>query len=120
MRAGHKTIINESRGVLLGDQVRSADGFWRRLKGLIGTRPLQPGEGLRISPCDCVHTLGMRYALDVLFVDDSGIVVGCVNGLPPNRISPRFRNARAVVELPAGTLVRTGTVPGDRLRFGPP
>ena len=113
-------VVNQTRNVLLGDRVRQAVGFWRRLKGLLGTRVLRPGDGLWISPCDCVHTLGMRYTLDVLFLDESGIIVGCCGGLLPNRVSPRFRRARGVLELPAGTLVRTGTAPGDQLRFGPP
>ena len=111
-------ILNQTRNKLLGDRVRSAEGFWRRLKGLLGTRALHTGDGLWISPCDCVHTLWMRYPLDVLFIDDSGIVVGCCRALPPNRFSPRFRKACGVLELPSGTLARTGTESGDQLRFG--
>ncbi len=110
-------VVNQTRSALLGDRIRSASGFWRRLKGLLGTRSLHPGDGLWISPCDCIHTLGMRYPLDILFIDDSGIVVGSCPGLLPNRFSPRFRKARGVLELPAGTTARTGTEPGDRLRF---
>ncbi|HEY5997648.1 MAG TPA: DUF192 domain-containing protein [Candidatus Deferrimicrobiaceae bacterium] len=112
-----KLVVNQTRNVLLADRARSATGFFRRLKGLLGTRSLHPGDALWISPCDSVHTLGMRYALDVLFVDGSGVVVGCCPGLRPFRFSPRYRKSCGVLELPAGTLSRTGTVPGDQLRF---
>ncbi|HEY3489383.1 MAG TPA: DUF192 domain-containing protein [Candidatus Deferrimicrobiaceae bacterium] len=115
-----RKIVNETRNVMLGDRVRVADNFWRRLKGLLGTRSLHPGDGLWISPCDAVHTLGMRYPIDLVFIDGSGVVVGCCPGLPPNRISPRYRKACGVLELPAGMLARTGTEPGDRVRFEAP
>jgi uncharacterized membrane protein (UPF0127 family) len=112
-----KKVVNQTRNVLIAERVRSADGFLRRLKGLLGTRALHPGDGLWIAPCDSVHTLGMRYPLDVLFVDEHGIVVGCCPGLRPFRFSPRYRRSSGVLELPAGTLSRTGTEPGDQLRF---
>ena len=111
-------VVNETRGVLVGDRIRRADGFWRRLRGLLGNRALRPGDGLWIAPCDIVHTLGMRFSIDLLFVDRSGVVLGCRRALRPNRLSPRFRKASGVLELPAGTIDRTGTEPGDRLRFG--
>jgi uncharacterized membrane protein (UPF0127 family) len=112
-----KLVVNQTRNVLLADRVRSADGFFLRLKGLLGTRSLRRGDALWISPCESVHTLGMRYALDVLFVDGRGVVVGCCPCLRPFRFSPRYRKSCGVLELPAGTLSRTGTEPGDQLRF---
>ena len=113
-------VVNGTRNALLGDRIRSAVGFWARFRGLIGTGSLRPGDGLWISPCDSVHTLGMRYPLDVLFVDREGTVVGCCRSLRPNRFSPRYRKAHGALELPAGTLARTRTEPGDSLRFDRP
>lgn len=114
---GRRKVVNQTRNVLIAERVRSAEGFLQRLKGLLGTRAMHPGDGLWISPCDSVHTLGMRYPLDVLFVDEQGIVVGSCPGLRPCRFSPRYRRSCGVLELPAGTLSRTGTEPGDQLRF---
>jgi uncharacterized membrane protein (UPF0127 family) len=120
---GRQIVVNETRGTRLGDRIRPADRFLRRLRGLLGTSSLAPGDGLWIVPCVRVHTVGMRYPLDLAFLDADGTVVGCVDALPPNRVSPAFRGARGVLELPPGTIARTGTRPGDTLRFlpaGPP
>ena len=59
----------------------------------------------------------MRYPIDVAFLDARGVVVGILKGLPPNRIGRVFRDARGALELSAGILAATGTVPGDRLEF---
>lgn len=52
---------------LLVASLHLADTFWPRLKGLLGTAALSEGEGLLLRPCNCVHTCGMRYAIDVFF-----------------------------------------------------
>jgi uncharacterized membrane protein (UPF0127 family) len=113
-------VVNRSRNAVLGARVRRADGFLRRLKGLLGSRALPEGEGLWIVPCEAVHTIGMRYPIDVLFLDAYGRATGCCRGLAPNRFSPRFRGARGALELPAGTLARTSTREGDVVSFGEP
>ena len=110
-------VVNRTRGILLGDKVRTARTFLSRLVGLLGTAAIADGEGLWIVPCRSVHTLGMRYPIDVAFLDARGVVVGTLEGLPPNRIGKVFREARGALELRAGTLAATGTVPGDRLEF---
>jgi len=97
--------------------VRTAQTFLSRLVGLLGTAAIAEGEGLWIAPCRRVHTLGMRYPIDVAFLDARGVVVGTLEGLPPNRIGRVFRDARGALELRAGTLAATGTAPGDRLEF---
>jgi uncharacterized membrane protein (UPF0127 family) len=110
-------VVNRTRGVVLGEKVRTASTFRSRFSGLLGTAGLGDGEGLWIVPCRCVHTLGMRYPIDVAFVDARGIVVGTLEGFPPNRVGRVFRDARGALELRSGVLAATGTVPGDRLEF---
>ena len=110
-------VVNRTRGILLGDKVRTAGTFLSRLAGLLGTVAIAEGEGLWIVPCRSVHTMGMRYPLDVAFLDARGVVVGIQKGLPPNRIGRVFRDARGALELRAGTLAATGTAPGDLLEF---
>jgi uncharacterized protein len=110
-------VVNRTREVLLGDRVRTASTFLSRLVGLLGTAAIAEGEGLWIVPCRSVHTLGMRYPIDVAFLDARGVVVGILEGLPPNRVGRVFRDARGALELRAGTLAATGTAPGDRLEF---
>jgi uncharacterized membrane protein (UPF0127 family) len=109
-------VVNRAREIPLG---QGADGetFLSRLVGLLGTAAIAEGEGLWIVPCRSVHTLGMRYPIDVAFLDARGIVVGVLEGLPPNRVGRVFRDARGALELRSGILAATGTSPGDRLEF---
>jgi uncharacterized membrane protein (UPF0127 family) len=110
-------VVNRTRGILLGDKVRTASTLLARFVGLLGTAAIAEGEGLWIVPCRSVHTLGMRYPIDVAFLDARGVVVGILEGLPPNRVGRVFREARGALELRSGILAATGTVPGDRLEF---
>lgn len=115
-------IINRTRGTVLAGDLRTADTFLSRLKGLLGASGPAEGEGLWIVPCRGVHTFGMRCPIDVAFLDEGRVVVGVLSRLPPNRVGGFFRSARGALELRAGTLEVTGTAPGDRLEFevGPP
>jgi uncharacterized membrane protein (UPF0127 family) len=119
IRGGGDTVrvVNRTRGILLGDKVGTARTFLSRLVGLLGTAAIADGGGLWIVPCRSVHTLGMRYPIDVAFLDERGIVIGVLEGLPPNRVGRVFRNARGALELRSGILAATGTSPGDRLEF---
>jgi len=119
VRGGGDTVrvVNRTRGILLGDKVRTARTFLSRLVGLLGTAAIADGGGLWIVSCRSVHTLGMRYPIDVAFLDARGIVIGVLEGLPPNRVGRVFRDARGALELRSGILAATGTSPGDRLEF---
>jgi protein-S-isoprenylcysteine O-methyltransferase Ste14/uncharacterized membrane protein (UPF0127 family) len=104
-------------GEVLADRLRPAHTHWTRLRGLLGTTRLAPGEGLWIKPSNQVHMFGMRYAIDVVFLDDAGRVLRLVRSLAPNRISPRVARATSVLELPAGTLDRVALSEGDRVEI---
>lgn len=65
-------VVNRTREILLGDKVRTAGTFPPCLAGLLGTAAIAEGEGLWIVPCRSVHTLGMRYPVDVAFLDAQG------------------------------------------------
>lgn len=108
-------IVNATRGVTLAEDATLADSLWTRLRGLLGTSELKAGAGLVIDPCNSIHTWFMAYAIDVLFLDDAGVVVKVLPAVPPWRVTRPYLNARRVVELPAGALVGTGTAEGDRI-----
>ncbi len=110
-------IVNLTTGRTLASDARVADSFFSRLKGLLGTRCLADGKGLVIRPCDSIHTFGMNYPIDVVFVAAADRVAKMIVCLGPGRMA-MCRGSRFVVELPAGTLVRTGTMAGDQLRLG--
>ena len=104
-------------GRVVAERLRVADTHWTRLRGLLGTSSLPRGEGLWIRPCRQVHMFGMRYAIDVVFLDDRHHVVHVVSDLAPGRISPKVNGATSVLELPAGTIARLGLTAGARLEI---
>ena len=110
-------VINRTRNRTLGASVATASGALARMRGLLGTDGLPAGRGLWISPCRAIHSIGMRYAIDALFLDAAMKVVGIRAGFPRNRISRIFPSARGVLELPAGTIEATGTQVGDEIAF---
>ncbi len=100
-------------GPLLAGQVRIADRWFSRLRGLMFTDALPEDTCLLIIPCQQVHTHFMRYALDVVFLDRRFQVLRIIPDLAPWRLSPWVREAHAVVELNAGMAARIE--PGQRL-----
>lgn len=101
----------------LATRVGLADGFFSRLRGLMGRAPLAAGEGLWIRPCQQVHTQFMRGPIDVLFLDAEGRVLQCIPAMKPWRFSPFLREARSVLELAPGAAA--GVAVGDRLHWTP-
>jgi uncharacterized membrane protein (UPF0127 family) len=109
------TIDNVTRHSLLVAKGELANSFWTRLKGLIGHRPLQQGQGMLIRPCNWIHTFLMGFPIDVIYVDRSNRIVGLTEYIAPNRLGPPMFAASFVVELPAGVIARSGTAVGDVL-----
>jgi len=101
----------------VGNRIRVADAFFPRLRGLLWTEGLAAGEGLWISPCTGIHSFGMRFVFDALFLGPGMRVVGRYERFHRNRVSRVFWNARGVLELPAGTIGRTRTEVGDEIQF---
>jgi uncharacterized protein len=93
-------------------RLRVADRMLTRLRGLLGRPEPAPGEGLWIVPCSGVHTFGMRYPIDVVFLDRSGRIVSVHHALVPSRMVPWVRHAHSALEL------RRGTIAGCDLRDG--
>ncbi|HEU4829254.1 MAG TPA: DUF192 domain-containing protein [Gemmatimonadales bacterium] len=106
---------NVDRGTVLGSRVGVADRWWLRLRGLSGRKSLEAGEGLLLDPCRAVHMFGMRFPIDVAFLSRDGSVVAVYPALAPGARTQYHRAARSALELPAGTLAATGTMPGDRI-----
>jgi uncharacterized membrane protein (UPF0127 family) len=95
-------------------QVRIAESFVSRALGLLVGAPLGPAEALLIEPCSSIHTFGMRYPIDVVFLDRDARVVRVFSQVRAGRI--RFApGARAALELRAGAATRHGLAPGVKL-----
>jgi len=85
---------------LAGCELRLARDPLARLLGLAGLRALPPHAGLLLPRTRSVHTFGMRFALDLVWLDADGTVVRVDHAVPPGRVRG-CRGARAVVELPS-------------------
>jgi len=96
-----------------------ASTLWQRLGGLLARAALREHEALVLAPCSSVHTCFMRYAIDVVFVDERGRVLKTVERLEPWRAAGCWR-AKAAVELRAGQAAAHGLVPGARIDLTPP
>jgi uncharacterized membrane protein (UPF0127 family) len=90
------------RARVLEREVAVAAGFRARLLGLALLDRAGADRGLLIPRCRAVHTFGMRFALDVYFLDGHGRVLGARTGVPPRRFV-RHPGATAVLELPGRT-----------------
>lgn len=110
-------IFNCTRQTLLVSRLEVADGAWSRIKGLIGrsSADFKPGMGLWIVPSEGVHTIGMSFPIDVVYLDGKQRVIHLCHRLPPMRIAAVKWKAQSVLELPAGTLAESGTEVGDLL-----
>jgi uncharacterized membrane protein (UPF0127 family) len=110
---------NLDTGTVVADKVAVADTRATRAVGLLNRSGLEPGEALWIVPSRGVHTWWMRFAIDVVALDDSGVVVDQVSALKPWRIRLPRRGTAGVLELPAGALNATGTRIGHRIELAP-
>ncbi len=111
-------IINETQNLNLDYHISSATGLLSRLTGLLGTDGFSGQPGLFILPCNGVHTFGMRYPIDVFFLDAEGRVVDIKRSVAPNRLTGVVRSAASVIEFPAGVIAEADIRTGDRLRVG--
>jgi uncharacterized membrane protein (UPF0127 family) len=113
-------VYNITRETFVATEAKLADGFFGRLAGLLGKtrRWARPGQGLWILPSHGVHTIGMLFAIDLVFLDRDGRVVHTQEYVRPFRISRVTLKAQSVLELPPYTVFRSGTQVGDRLEIG--
>jgi uncharacterized membrane protein (UPF0127 family) len=109
-------VRNQSRNTVLGDRVGVADTSATRRTGLLKHSRLEPGEGLWIAPSEAVHTFGMKFPIDVLFLDKKRKVLKIRSEMVRSRMAICWR-AHSVLELPSGTAAAMQTVVGDQLEF---
>jgi len=111
--------FNRTRQAFLATELTVADSHWARLRGLMGTLPntFRFGHGLWIVPSHGVHTLAMRYPIDVIFLNVERAVIHVEENLKPWRFTPVRMEAATVLELPCHTVWNTGTTIGDQIEI---
>jgi uncharacterized membrane protein (UPF0127 family) len=108
---------NLDTGIVVADNVAVASTRATRAVGLLSRTSLEPGEALWIVPSRGVHTWGMRFTIDIVALDERGVVVDQVSRLKPWRIRLPRRGTAGVLELPPGTLDASGTAIGHRIEL---
>ena len=111
--------FNKTRQTSLADDLLIADTHWTRLRGLIGANAAEfaKGQGLWIVPCRGVHTMGMGFPIDVIYLNAENTAVHLESNLLPWRFAPVRWNAKTVLEVPARTIRTTGTAIGDTVEI---
>jgi len=118
-RFGQGQAFNQSRRVFLAARLAFANTHWTRLRGLLGTAEgdFRTDSGLWIVPCRGVHTLAMRFPIDVVYLDRGRTVIHIERGLKPWRFAAVRIGAASVLELPSQTVEGTGTALGDKIEI---
>jgi uncharacterized membrane protein (UPF0127 family) len=107
-------VRNETRKTVLAESAELADTSAKRRTGLLKHKRLEPGDGLWIVPCESVHTFFMKFPIDLVYLDKGKKVRKVRHAMPAWRLSACL-SAHSILELPAGTVQRTGTSVGDEL-----
>jgi uncharacterized protein len=112
-------VYNKTRETFVATEATLANDYFRRLIGLLGKtrRWAKLGRGLWIIPSRGVHTIGMMFPIDVIFLNKDKEVVHIEEHVRPFRISRVFLKATSVLELPVHTIHHSGTKVGDRLEI---
>jgi uncharacterized protein len=111
--------LRRDDGSVVCDRCVIADRMLPRMRGLLGRRGLENGEGLLIRPAPSMHTFFMRFPIDAVFLSRSGEVLKVADNVPAWR-TRSCRRAHSVLELAAGEAARQGIAVGDRLTASEP
>ncbi len=110
--ASRLRVKNITRNTQIASDVELADSGPRRSRGLLGRKGLAAGEGLWIVPCEAVHTFGMQFSIDLVYLDRKYRIRKIRRNVPPWRLSACLR-AHSVIELAAGSIPENIAQPGD-------
>ena len=108
----------EPDGEMVLSGVEVAASFLKRLRGLLGRDGLAPRGGLLLAGVNGVHTFGMGFPIDVLFLDRNGTILKVVRAMKPGRVARAVPGGVSCLELASGAAAQHRLEPGTRLRFG--
>jgi len=108
-------VINLTKNTWLATKVVKADKFLTRLVGLLKRKKLGPEEAIWLVPSKGIHTVGMKFSIDVVFLDKEKRVVALIPAMGPYRMSGIHLLANSVLELPTGAIRKSRTEVGDQL-----
>ncbi|MDQ1452514.1 MAG: uncharacterized protein QOK38_2380 [Acidobacteriaceae bacterium] len=108
-------VYNQTRECFISLGVTPADTTLGRLRGLIGRLELKFDDGVWVVPSRGIHTLGVLFPLDLIYLDANNRVLHLIEHFPPFRVAPLRAQAASVLELPTHTIYSSQTQMGDHL-----
>ncbi len=103
-------LYNRTTGATLATDLKLARTPWERLIGFLDRKAIGPNDAIWFDRCSSIHTIGMRAAIDVIFLNDADEVLALQRNVSRNRPYISHPNAASVLEI--------GTSPTDRLHVG--
>lgn len=112
-------VYNLTRECFLSLGVTVADTSFSRLRGLIGKTKMRPDDGIWLIPSSGVHTIGVLFAIDLLYLDQNHRVIETIESFPRFHVAPMRIQAASVLELPTHTVYPSQTQTGDEMLICP-
>jgi uncharacterized protein len=110
-------VTNTARQTVIGESIEVAQTASQKVKGLLGRDCLEEGQGLLFKGAGSLHTLFMRFPIDIIYTDKKGKVVKVANAVGPFRLVAAPMRGYYAIELPAGAITASMTQVGDHLDF---
>ncbi|HET6387023.1 MAG TPA: DUF192 domain-containing protein [Armatimonadota bacterium] len=114
-RGSTALVMNTTRETVLADRATIASNLWKLLVGLIPYRRLNPGDGMVFPRTGSIHTTGLKFEIDVLFLSRDGRIIGMKERVAPFRIAWAPRGSHTAIELPGGALSAGKCQIGDQV-----
>ena len=112
-----KRIVIKKNSQIITDNAHCADNFFTRFKGLMFVKGIDDNYALHITPCNQIHMLNMRFALDVIYLDKDNRIVTVDENVQPGRICKTVKQSKSVIEMKAGAAEKFGIRQGDILEI---
>ena len=113
-------LYSKNTSKTLVPKLEVASTLWTRTKGLIGRASLPADQALWIHRCNSIHTFFMKFAIDLVFVDNKMVVRKTMSTVKPNRLVLPVIRATSVIEFPAGFLDLNPISVGEQLHVDHP
>ncbi len=110
-------IINKTKNIQIANNIKLANNLFTRLVGLLNKSSLTEDEGLLIKPCRSIHSFGMKFNIDAIFLDKNNQVKHIIKNMKPWRCSKIIFSADKILELAAGVADKTKIEVNDILEF---
>ncbi|MGN0458713.1 MAG: DUF192 domain-containing protein [Eubacterium sp.] len=102
---------------LIIEEVENANRFLRRFMGLMYRKSIAENHGLLLTPCNEIHTFGMRFDIDTIALSKDNIILFIDKAVPPNKVRKKVKGGYKVLELNSGIADKLGLQVGDMLEF---